>query len=173
MRILLLYMLNILTIFHSVNQQDKKIAVEVQKQANQMGKAFTKGDYQTFAKYTYPTLVAAMGGESQMATTLRQTVSNMYAKGMSFINIVVNSPTKIIKSGNELQCTLQQYSTIKLINGRVIANSTLIAISKDDGKHWFFVDTSNKDETTLRKVLPNLSPAIVIPPQQRPALYKF
>lgn len=143
------------------------------QQANSMGQAFLKGDYETFARYTYPPLLKAMGGESRMAATLRQTVVGMQAKGMSFSSIVVDSPSKIVKSGSEFQCTLQQHTTIKLVNGKAVATSTLIAISKDGGKNWLFVDTSNKDVTTMRKALPNLSTAIVIPPQPKPAFYSF
>ena len=34
------------------------------QQANVMGQAFLKDDYQTFAKYTYPALLSAMGGKT-------------------------------------------------------------------------------------------------------------
>ncbi len=147
--------------------------VQVQQQANLMGQAFIKGDYQTFARYTYPSLVKAMGGESRMAATLTQTVSDMQTKGMTFNSISVDGPSKIVKSGNELQCTLQQHTTVKLANGKAVATSTLIAISQDGGKNWWFVDTSNKDAAAMRNALPNLSTAIVIPPQQKPAFYSF
>ncbi|TWI98624.1 hypothetical protein JN11_02812 [Mucilaginibacter frigoritolerans] len=145
----------------------------MQKQADIMGKVFLKGDYQTFAKYTYPAIVNAMGGEIRMATVLANSASSMKTQGMTFDNITFDSPSKIVKSGNELQCTLQQHTTIKLVNGRAVATSTLIAISKDGGKNWLFVDTSNKDVATMRKALPNLSTAIIIPPQQKPAFYSF
>ena len=145
----------------------------IHQQANEMGQAFIKGDYQTFARYTYPTLVKAMGGESHMAMILSQTVNDMQAKGMTFSSINIDNPAKIVKSGNELQCTLQQHTTIKLTKGRAVATSTLIAISKDGGKNWLFVDTSNKDAAAMRQALPNLSTAIVIPPQQKPVFYSF
>jgi len=163
-----------LMLFITNEQQYKNNLIEnAQQEANIMGQAFLKEDYQTFARYTYPALLNAMGGERRMAATLMQTVNDMQAKGMSFSSIVVDSPSKIVKCGNELQCTIQQHTTIKLVNGRAVATSTLIAISKDGGKNWLFVDTSNKDVATMRKALPNLSTAIIIPPQQKPAFYSF
>ncbi|HWW43099.1 hypothetical protein [Pedobacter sp.] len=147
--------------------------IYLREQANIMGHAFLKGDYQTFAKYTYPAIVSAMGGENRMATVLANSANGMKTQGMTFDNITFDSPSKIIKTGSELQCTLQQHTTIKLAKGRAVATSTLIAISKDDGKNWLFVDTSNKDAITMRKALPNLSEAIVIPPQQKTAFYSF
>ncbi|MDB5150142.1 MAG: hypothetical protein JWQ57_4162 [Mucilaginibacter sp.] len=153
--------------------ENKPSIARMQEQANLMSKAFLKGDYQTFAKYTYPAIVSAMGGESRMATVLANSVGSMKTQGMTFDNITFDTPSKIIKSGNELQCTLLQHTAIKLVNGRAVATSTLIAISKDDGKNWLFVDTSNKDAAAMRKALPNLSTAIVIPPQQKPVFYSF
>ncbi len=101
----------------------------MKQQANAMGQAFIKGDYQAFAKYTYPAIVSAMGGENRMANVLANIAANMKAQGEVFDNISFDNPTKIVKSGNELQCTLRQHTTIKLVNGRAVATSTLIAIS--------------------------------------------
>ncbi len=153
--------------------ENKSSAYHIQQQANLMGQAFIKGDYQAFAKYTYPAIVSAMGGENRMASVLANSATNMKTQGEVFDNISFDSPTNIVKSGNELQCTLQQHTTIKLANGRAVATSTLIAISKDGGKNWWFVDTSNKDAAAIRKALPNLSTAIIIPPQQKPVFTNF
>lgn len=144
----------------------------VQEQAGIMGRAFVKGDYQTFSKYTYPPIVNAMGGESRMTNVLANTAISMKAQGMAFDAITFDKPTKIVKRDDELQCTLQQHTTIKLANGRAVVTSTLIAISKDGGKNWFFVDTSDKSEAEIRKALPNLSTAITIPAQAKPVYYK-
>ncbi|MGN6180427.1 MAG: hypothetical protein ACTHNW_14670 [Mucilaginibacter sp.] len=159
--------------YNSYSQSGKFSSLTIEKQANIMAQAFIMQDYQTFAKYTYPALLAAMGGENQMAITLRRAVNDMRLKGMSFSNIYVDSPSKIVKSRKELQCTLQQHTTIKLDNGRVVATSTLIALSEDGGKHWYFVDTSNKDNVTIHKILPNLSALITIPSEQKPIFYKY
>jgi hypothetical protein len=163
----------LLLVFVTHKQEQVRPTDNACQQANTMGHAFLKEDYQTFAKYTYPTLLRSMGGENKMAATLKQVTDGMRLKGMSFSDIVVDSPSKIIKNDGELQCTLQQHTTIKLPNGRAITTSTLIAISKDGGKNWLFIDTSNKDLAAMRKVLPNLSSTIVIPPQQKPVFYNF
>lgn len=141
------------------------------QQANKMGDAFMRGDYKTFTHYTYPKIVELMGGADKMAEDLSKTTINTTAKGIILINIRFGEVSKIFKSGNELQCTLPQYSKIKLPNGSAEATSTLIAISADNGNHWTFVDTSNKDMSTIRKLLPHLSKEIVIPPMQTPVRY--
>jgi hypothetical protein len=140
-------------------------------QANKMGQLFISGDYKAFAHYTYPKILQMMGGADKMAEVLNKTTANMKTQGMVFSSITFDAPSKVVKSGNELQATIAQHTEIKLTQGRIVTTSTLIAISADNGNNWTFVDTSNKDISTLRKVLPNLSPSITLPPPQQPVRY--
>ncbi|MBS1748195.1 MAG: hypothetical protein JST21_18705 [Bacteroidetes bacterium] len=152
--------------------QTKDASQSLKQDANKMSAAFLASDYTTFAKYTYPAILQMMGGTNNMSEVLSKTTANMKAQGMSFSNITFGEPSAIVKSGNELQCTIPQHTEIKLsAGGRIIATSTLIAISTDNGKSWTFIDTSNKDMATLHKALPNLSSAITIPPPQPPVRY--
>jgi hypothetical protein len=149
------------------------LIARVESQANLMAQAFLKGDYQTFARYTYPAILNAMGGEGSMITVLTNSSNNMKMQGMFFSGITFDAPTKIVTIGSEMQCTLQQHTTIKLDKGRAVATSTLIAISNDGGKDWLFVDTTDKDAVSMRQVIPNLSKAIIIPLQQKPIFYNY
>ncbi|MBI3137716.1 MAG: hypothetical protein HYZ15_03945 [Sphingobacteriales bacterium] len=153
--------------------QIKDASQNLKQQANKMGVAFVSGDYKTFANYTYPLILKSMGGASKMIEVLNKTSIDMKLKGMSFSNITFDEPSKIVKSGKELQATITQHTEIKLSQGKLISTSTLIAMSTDNGIGWAFIDTSNKDMATLRKALPNLSPSIIIPPQQPPVRYNM
>ena len=147
------------------------LSVIIRNQADKMGQAFINGDYKTFSHYTDPKIVKMMGGENRMAQALTKIASDMSLKGMMFKSITFGDVSKIVKSGNELQCTVPQHTEIKLPSGRAISTSTLIAISTDGGSNWTFVDTSNKDISTIKKLLPQLSNAIMIPPQPPPVRY--
>jgi hypothetical protein len=151
--------------------QVKDAPQNLQQQATKMGKAFIGGDYKTFASYTYPLIIQSMGGASKMVDVLNKITNDMQSKGMSFNNITVGSPSKIIKNGKELQATIAQHTEIKLPQGRLVSTSTLIAISVDNGINWTFIDTSDKNMATLRKALPNLSPLLTVPLQQPPVKY--
>lgn len=82
---------------------------------------------------------------------------------MAIKTISFGTPSKIVKSAKELQATIPQHTEIN--------TSTLIAISTDNGNNWTFLDTLNRDITTIRKLLPNLNPSITIPPQRPPLRY--
>lgn len=148
--------------------QEKNAPDNLKHQATEMGAAFLKEDYKTFTHYSHPKIVTMMGGQEKMAGSLSQMIEGMKRKGMAFLNITFGEPSKLIKAGSEWQCTLPQHTEIQMPDGRIMVTSTLIAISTDNGRHWVFVDTSNKDIAAIKKVLPNISSAIVIPPSQPP-----
>lgn len=153
--------------------QVKNASQNLKLQAGKMGASFVSGDYKTFANYTYPLILKSMGGVSKMIEVLNRTTNEMKVKGMRFSNIAFDEPSKIVKSGKELQATIAQHTEIKLALGRLVSSSTLIAVSTDNGVNWTFIDTSNKDITTLRKALPNLNQSINIPPQKPPVRYNI
>lgn len=162
-----------IVLFAQSSAQVKEAPQNITQQATKMGSAFVSGDYKTFANYTYPLILKSMGGAAKMAAILTKSTNDMKTQGMSFTNITFDEPSKIIKSGKELQATIAQHTEIKLSQGRLVSTSTLIAISTDNGSNWTFIDTSNKDMATLRKALPNLNPSITIPPQQPPVRYNL
>jgi len=46
-----------------------------------------------------------MGGAENMAATVQKLMANMKAPGVAFNNVSFGEPTKMFKSGNELQST--------------------------------------------------------------------
>lgn len=168
MKVSLISFLFIAAFFINAYGQVKDASQNLKQQAGKMGVAFINGDYKSFAGYTYPMILQSVGGSSKMIEVLNKTTYEMKAKGMSFSNITFDEPSKIVKSGKELQATIAQHTEIKFSQGRLVSTSTLIAVSANNGISWTFIDTSNKDMATLRKALPNLSTAIILPPPQPP-----
>jgi hypothetical protein len=132
-------------------------------EAGKMGAAFISNDFTSFAKYTNPKILQLIGGRNKMIEMLTKTTKDMKAQAMSFNSITFDEPSKMIKRGNEIQCTIQQHTEIKLRQGRVVATSTLIAISLDNGINWTFIDTTNKKLDLLKQIFPSLSSEILIP----------
>lgn len=147
--------------------QIKDANLIIKDQAILMGQAFISEDYKTFTKYNNPTIIKMMGGQEKMVASMLKIVSDMKSKGMFFKSFTFDEPSKIVKSGKELQCTLAQHTYINTPSGGIVSNSTLIAISTDSGQKWTFIDTNNKDMATIRRILPNLSSAITILPKQQ------
>ncbi|MEO5999496.1 MAG: hypothetical protein ABIN89_22060, partial [Chitinophagaceae bacterium] len=82
--------------------------------------------------------------------------------------IVIGNPGVIIKYKNQLQVTLPQISEMSSGFGNISLETTLIAISTDAGKNWYFIDTSMYNLNDIKKAMPDLSPELVIPRGKAP-----
>lgn len=147
---------------------DKAAYQTLDRQARQMGRAFSTGDYKTFSKFMNLALIQASGGIANIEAALVKVDADMHSQGIKVIRIDFGVPSKIVRQGKELQCTLPQQTDYQLPSGKIRSTSTLIAVSVDKGANWTFIDTSNKDMQAIRKMLPNLSSAISIPPAGPP-----
>jgi hypothetical protein len=146
-------------------------AKSIKSQAETMRQLLLKKDYKAFIKFTYPTLIEVMGGEKKMIELMETGGKKMESEGTKFLNITIGEPTPIIVIENELQSTVQQTIELKIPNARMITQSTLIAISTDNGTNWYFVDTAGKDIQAMQRALPNLSSDLVIPERPEPIFY--
>ena len=142
----------------------------IKSQAIEMGRALVKGDLVTVKQYMHPKMISEAGGE-QRATFLADSAMQLFkAMGGQVKQILYGNPAPVIQYKNELQTTLPQ--TISLVTpfADVEFHSTLVAISTDEGKHWMFIDTTVYREKDIREKLPDLSPALSIPPPQQPKI---
>lgn len=143
----------------------KKVAKE---EAEKMGEYFKQGDYAAFVKYMHPEIVKQMGGE--------QTVAEMLAADKTIgettvLSLVFGEPSDIISVGEELQCTMNQVMMLKIPSGRLEIETTLIAISPDKGKQWFYINNPGIGVAKMKKTIPSLSEKLEIPPLQSPRFY--
>jgi hypothetical protein len=146
-------------------------STEIKFQGEEMARLFLKKDYKSFSTYTYPTIKEMMGGEQGEVKKLTELMGNMEAGGFTMLSLKIGEPHAIIKEGNEFQCVVPQTIEMSTPKGKVVSETYLIAISMDNGKKWFFIDTSTTDVDEMRKVLTNLSKELIIPKKEK-TLYK-
>ncbi|WP_417357139.1 hypothetical protein [Flavobacterium sp.] len=136
----------------------------VLKQANDMGQSFLDKDYDTFATYTHPKVMKAMGGKDNMVKNLKRSFDGFENEGVSFLGTDYSAPSKIITvEDGTMQCTLIQMIEMKVKGGKLTSQSCLLAISENKGKNWYFLDTAGYNHPTMKTLIPNLSDEIVIP----------
>jgi hypothetical protein len=143
---------------------------DITAQATWMGNALMTKDYQTFVNYTYPAIMKQMGGRDKMAEAIKKQMQGIEEAGSKIIALSYKNPTTPITAGKELQCTITQEMSLQVKGGKVLAASTLIAISKDNGAHWYFVDAGDRDISAVRASMPNISKSLTLPPPQPPRL---
>ncbi len=166
---LLLFVLLLATPIIKAQPTNGDVETMLLKQADKMGKAFVAGEYEEFAKFTHPTIVIMMGGKKKMITEIARSFDLIKKDGVNFESMSYGTPSEIIQYEGQLQCTLPQIIEMKVGTETVTANAITIAVSMDNGANWYFIDPTGNDITTMRKIIPTLSPALKIPVSVDPA----
>lgn len=147
----------------SYAQKDAAIIKTMLEQANDMGGKFMAKDYAAFLKYSHPATIKTMGGEKKMLEKTTNEMADLEKDGMSFTSIKFGVPSKIIKAGNELQCTIPEIIEVQLPGRKMTSTTTMIAISYDKGKNWYFLDTARNSLSAMQQLVPTLSNELDIP----------
>ena len=156
----------VLFVAFPVFAQNQNTIIKIQ--AMEMAKALQKKDFTSFTRYMHPKVIQMAGGTARMIEKMDtiNTVAKQF--GAEIKRILIGNPTNIINYKKELQVTLPQTTEMKTGFGNLTLETTLVAISTDGGKNWYFIDTSVYDIQDVKKVLPDLSPDLVIPTAKPP-----
>jgi hypothetical protein len=146
----------------------------VKESAQLCADALMRNDYATVFKFTYPKLIEEMGGREQFLNTIKQKMSGMSEKGIVIKKIVIGEIGKKYKAGTETYCLVPETLSLKITGGTLEAKSYLLAISVDNGKSWFFIDTSSvpADKAEFKKLFPHFNNNLIIPPPSQPVFHK-
>lgn len=155
----------LITFFTLTASAQKEAMLE---QANDMGLAFLRKDYEMFLKYTHPKVIQSMGGWDKMLQETRSAFNEIEAQGLTFLRVELGEPSKIINAGGELQALIPQTIVMRRPDGRITATSTLIAMSEDNGKKWYFMDAAGRTHATMKMLLPTLSEELELPAKAAP-----
>lgn len=148
--------------------EGQNLATTIKVQAMDMATALMKNDFATFSKYMHPNIVSFAGGKEQMKNKMDSAAKAMREFGISFKHYWIGDPGEIVTYKNQLQAVLPESTTIKTPLGEVTAETSMIVISTDQGKSWYFIDTNVYRVSKLKTILPDLSPKLVIPTPKQP-----
>jgi hypothetical protein len=140
----------------------------IKTQAIEMGKALTNNDAETFQKYMHPKVIEKAGGPDKMKAYMDSGFARFKKFNGQITRITYGNPAEILTYKKELQTTLPQTTEISTSLFSIIFESTLIAISQDKGRNWYFVDSNMYRIDETKGNLPELSPELVIPPATKP-----
>jgi len=155
-------------LFVSLPGSSQNLSTTIKVQAMDMAKALMHNDFASFSKYMHPGIIAFAGGKEKMKNKMDSADVAMKQFGVSFKRYWIGDPGEIIEYKSRLQCILPQSTTMNTPMGELIAETSLIAISMDKGKNWWFIDTNVYRVNKLKDILPDLSPKLVIPDPKEP-----
>jgi hypothetical protein len=152
------------------SSKGQNLSTIIKVQAMDMGSALMKNDFNTFIKYMHPNIIEYAGGKEKMKTKMDSAYAAMKLFGVTFKRYSIGSPGNIVSYKDQLQAVLPEISTIKTPMGELTVETSMIVISPDNGKNWWFIDTNVYKVDKLKNILPDLSPKLIIPPQKQPKL---
>lgn len=155
-------------IIHGAQGQNFSTTIKVQ--AMDMAGAFIKNDFAKFSKYMHPNIIQFAGGKEKMKAGMDSAYAAMKLFGVTFKRYWIGTPGEIVIYKNQLQGILPVSTVMKTPMGELFAESSMLVISEDKGKNWYFVDTNVYRADRIKNILPDISPKLVIPPMKKPKL---
>ncbi|GGH02465.1 hypothetical protein [Mucilaginibacter phyllosphaerae] len=135
----------------------------VKRQASVIAKALMNSDFKTVIAHTYPKAVEIGGGKEKLLQMMTTGIGQMKAQGFAFEKVTIGSPGKFYKAGTEIHCLLPETIIMKTGKGRIAAKSNLLAVSKDKGKSWTFLDLNQQTISYIKTIFPNFNNSLIIP----------
>lgn len=143
----------------------------VKRLANRFAKATFSGDTKTVLDFSYPGLIKLSGGREAMEKMITERITELKGRGVMKFDGWVNSPGPFYTAGNQIHILFPETVVMRMINGRYITHSYLLAISEDSGKSWSFMDVGNMPANVLQRLLPNFNPDLHIPSPTQPTFF--
>ena len=94
---------------------------------------------------------------------VKQMMDGMKADGVFVDSATVGEPGAIFEAGSELHSTITQTVYMKYTGGRMISESTLLAVSTDAGLNWYFLDIKQLTPEMKTQFFPDFNPELIIP----------
>jgi hypothetical protein len=131
--------------------------------AKAMDEALIQHRYDDYSSFNHPTLVAQVeGGRRAMALQLAKQLAEISESGNTITAVWPSPPDVVIDTAGEWQATLQQYMTYRLPEGTIKSVTTIIGMSPDQGKQWYFIDAAGRNLDQMRQIFPKLSSKLKI-----------
>lgn len=165
----ILSQLILMSLFFNQGAVSQNINTVIKTEALKMAKALAALDLDTYASFSYPSLVEDKESKEKIKQGVDSVEKYRQQFGLKVKSILIGNPSEVITYKGVMQCTIPQTLTIEAFMGSVITESTLIALSKD-GKTWYFVDALMYKRAETKSKLPELSPKLVIPPMKQPTI---
>jgi hypothetical protein len=142
----------------------------IKKEGDIMIKAMTEKNYALIINYTYPEIVKLAGGKGKLLQNVKSAMEKMEKDGYYFEEITLGEPEKIYVAGKELHCLVPETIIMNTPNGKIKATNYLLALSRDNGKKWYFIETHNLDKRNLNLIFPNFNKELIIPQKTKPVI---
>lgn len=135
--------------------------------AQELSAAVERKDYAKVVDLTYPKVIEYAGGRDKLLAAMTNELKTMEGEGVQIVSSKSAAPTQFVHDGGGIYAVVPITSKFKAKDGLFQIEGSLIAISTDNGQNWTFIDSTGKDQSELKKILPNLD-KLNLPPEKEP-----
>jgi len=151
-----------LLISFSVSSQNNKFSLKIKTEVEEMINAIKNQNYKVILQYTYPTLVEMIGNEKEALDKITEGMKSLKSRGFEIEKIEIGEPGEIFIAGNEFHCLVPEKIFLNSKDGHFLKNGNLLAVSKDKGQSWYYIDC-NIGKKRLLIILPEYNSSLIIP----------
>ncbi len=138
----------------------------IAKGANKYSNALVKGDWEKVLDLTYAEIIIKNGGRQSMISKAKAFEAEMLQLGFELQKAELSDPLKVYQSGEYLMCAVPMRLTFKGNLGKLYSESSLLAVSSDEGKTWSYIDMAQVQINQLAEIFPDINPELRIPPKR-------
>src|SRR6185503_9305673 len=136
-------------------------------QARELEEALARKDYAKVIDLTHPKVVEVGGGREKLLAAMNSEMKSMEAEGVTLLSSTASPASQFVSDAGGIYAVVPVTTKIKAQGGIFQTEGSLIGVSTDGGQNWTFVDATGKDQTELKKVLPNFD-KLKLPAEKAP-----
>jgi hypothetical protein len=156
-------LLLILILLNNVALLGNDHSAKIKETAETMIEYYLDGNYEKYSEFVYPKLIEMFGGKETFIKTAQKETEALLNDNFKLIDIEILNPQKIYPAENELHCLVPQNLMFESPNGKLLLETYLIAISKNNGNNWYFIDIANFNKENIKNILPNYNENMILP----------
>ncbi len=122
-----------------------------------------KYDFDGYVDKIYPPVVEMAGGKEVYLKDAKAAAEAW--KNAGFINhkMTFKEMLPFVNAGDEIHTIVTYEGEYRMKDYAFIGNIFLLAISKDNGYHWSFLNLESYDNTSIKDFIPNYNSALQFP----------
>lgn len=152
-----------LVLFSQAQFDTSYIKTNISRCADSLTHAFKTKNWDLFTRYSYPAMVGSVGGKREFAEYMASSFNNV--PDTAWKKYEPGKVLQVLKTEKDLLAVLELNSVLEWRGMQVTSTDLLIAESWDGGLFWTFFD-SQGDTESARRVKPDLTELLVIPPRK-------
>ncbi len=128
--------------------------------ADSLVSGFKERNWDRFTRYSYPPLVASMGGKEGFTRFIKETMAAV--PDSAWKQYEPGDILQVLRTGSDLQAVIELHTTLQWESMRIITTTYLVGESWSGGRFWTFFDSRGSRESALQ-IKPDLAGDLVIP----------